>query len=251
MLTQTTSLFSLLFLTLSVLSPTKAEFLAAHAQITAAPIYHVLHPRQDVSHICDSGYTSCVGWEGCCPSGAACTVIDGQRGCDVACYGDVVCGHLCCNNGYACSANSFCVSSEYMVTYANVSEVVTTSTSSESRIETTGTSSLESSSSSISSMEQISASSTASASSSVVFSKPVSTSSSTGAMGSSFSVVGDDGTASGSSFGVPSSSGVASPTSSVLSSAQSTQTTLFSEASAVDRNSGVACMVALVLGIAL
>lgn len=82
-------------------------------------------------------------------------------------------------------------------------------------------------------------------------SKPVSTSSSTGAMGSSSSVVGDGGTASGSSFAGPSSSDFANPPSSVLSSAQSTQTTLFSEACAVDRNSGVACMVALVLGIAL
>lgn len=63
--------------------------------------------------------------------------------------------------------------------------------------------------------------------------------------------MGDGGTASGSSFTVPSSSDFASPISSVLSPAQSTQTTLFSEASAVDRDSGVVCMVALVLGIAL
>ncbi|KAJ5992035.1 hypothetical protein N7451_007759 [Penicillium sp. IBT 35674x] len=260
MLTQTTSLSSLLCLTLSLLAPTKAEYLAAHAQITAAPIYYALQPRQDVSYYCDSGFSSCVGWEACCPFGAACTVIDGQRGCDAACYGDVVCGHLCCDDGYACSADSICVTSEYMVTYTDVSEAVTTTASSESPTKTTVTlssessssesSSSESSSSSSSTTEQISVTSTASASSSVMSSKLVSTSPSAGAMGSGSSVVGGGGSTSGSSVAVPSVSDVTGPASSVSSSAQSTQTTVFSEASALDRNFGVACMVALALGFA-
>lgn len=93
---------------------TKATLLAPHAQITTAPEHH-LYPRQE-SYTCDTGYTSCTGWGGgCCPSDAPCTIIDGQPGCDAVCNGVVICGHLCCDIGYQCSADSLCVKEVYTV----------------------------------------------------------------------------------------------------------------------------------------
>ncbi|OOQ87387.1 hypothetical protein PEBR_17289 [Penicillium brasilianum] len=220
--------------TLALLTLTNANYLAAHAKITAAPQYHALHARQD-TYTCDSGYTSCVGWGACCPSGAPCTVIDGQRGCDAVCNGVEVCGHLCCDIGFQCSANSYCVtegygggSAETIATTSIVESIVTSSSVSEENGDGTYT--------------ILPYTSTTHAASSIQVSL---TSSST--IGSNSSAVGGS-SSTGSSVGLSSFSGT---TTSGSPSATPVQTTGNSGAGTLERRFVMICMVVLFLGIAL
>lgn len=130
---------SLSLLTLPILNGlAQASFIDAHAKITAAPQYNPLQARQDFYYACETGYTSCIGWEdACCPQGAACAVISGQRVCDAECTGVKFCGHLCCDFGYQCSANNVCVKDVYTIGVPSDSvtlsvPAVTTSSSSSS-----------------------------------------------------------------------------------------------------------------------
>ncbi|CEJ55109.1 hypothetical protein PMG11_01384 [Penicillium brasilianum] len=224
--------------TLALLTLTNAKYLAAHAQITAGPQYHALHARQG-TYTCDSGYTSCVGWGACCTSGAPCTVINGQRGCDAVCNGVEVCGHLCCDIGFQCSANSFCVtegyggeSAETIVTTSIVESVVTSSSASVSVSEENGDGTY----------TILPYTSTTHAASNT----PVSLASSS-TIGSNSSAVGGS-SSTGSSVGLSSSSGA---TTSPSSSATPVQTTGNSGVGTLERRLVMICMVVLFLGIAL
>lgn len=98
---------------LGLLPLSRGNSLAAYAHITPAPDPRTLQLRQDLIWTCHAGYTACADPMFCCPKGAACTIIHGQKGCNQACYG-APCGYLCCDMGDVCSGtgtDAFCVRS--------------------------------------------------------------------------------------------------------------------------------------------